>query len=121
MIKLLLKLAVVALLANAAFHVGSEYLTYVRFRDSIRDAAMYKAKNDAELMSRIVEIATQYDIPLEPENITIERQERRVTVDGWYDKPIELVPNYTYPWHFSLAEEIVVPTVVPLPGAPPRK
>ncbi len=121
MIKLLLKLALVALLANAAFHVGSEYVLYFRFRDAIRDAAMFKAKNNAELMARIVDIAGQFEIPLDQDNVTIERQERRVTVDGWYDKPIEVVPNYEYPWHFSIAEEIVVPTIVPLPGAPPPK
>jgi hypothetical protein len=120
-IKLLLKLAVVALLANAAYHVGSEYLTYFRFRDAIRDAAMFKARNNAELMGRILDIAGQYEIPLDQDNVTIERQERRVTVDGWYDKPIEVVPNYEYPWHFSIAEEIVVPTIVPLAGAPPAK
>jgi hypothetical protein len=120
-IKLLLKLAVVALLANAAYHVGSEYLTYFRFRDAIRDAAMFKARNNAELMARILDIAGQYEIPLDQDNLTIERQERRVTVDGWYDKPIEVVPNYEYPWHFSIEEEIVVPTIVPLPGAPPQR
>ena len=121
MIKLLLKLAAVALLANAVYHVGSEYLTYLRFRDAIRDAAMFKARNNAELMARILDIAGQYEIPLDQDNLTIEREERRVTVDGWYDKPIEVVPNYEYPWHFSIEEEIVVPTIVPLPGAPPQR
>jgi hypothetical protein len=120
-IKLLLKLAAVALLANGVYHVGSEYLTYFRFRDAIRDAAMFKARNNAELMARILDIAGQYEIPLDQDNLTIEREERRVTVDGWYDKPIEVVPNYEYPWHFSIEEEIVVPTMVPLPGAPPPK
>jgi hypothetical protein len=120
-IKLLLKLAVVAILANAAYHVGSEYLTYFRFRDAIRDAAMFKAKSNTELMARIVDLAGQYEIPLDQDNVTIERQERRVTVDGWYDKPIEVIPSYEYPWHFSIAEEIIVPTIVPLPGAPPQK
>ena len=38
MFKLLLKLAVVALVANAAYHVGAEYLTYIKFQDAIRDA-----------------------------------------------------------------------------------
>ncbi len=112
MIKLLFKLAIVALLANAAYHIGSEYLTYIKFRDAIRDAAMFKAKNDAELMTRIVELANQYEVPLEEENVSIEREERRVSVEGWYDKPIEVVPNYEYPWHFSLSLEVLTPTVL---------
>jgi hypothetical protein len=110
-IKLLLKLAIVALLANAAYHVGSEYLTYIKFRDAIRDAAMFKAKNDTELMARIVELAAQYEVPLQEENVTIERVERKVNVEGWYDKPIEVVPNYQYPWHFGLSLEVVTPAI----------
>ncbi len=73
---------------------------------------MFKAKNDAELMTRIVELANQYEVPLEEENVSIEREERRVSVEGWYDKPIEVVPNYEYPWHFSLSLEVLTPTVL---------
>jgi len=107
--KLLVKLAIVALLANAAYHIGSEYLTYVRFRDAVRDAAMFKAKNNTDLTARIMDLAGQFDVPLDEDNQTISREDRRVNNDGWYDKPIEVVPNYEYPWHFGLALEIVAP------------
>lgn len=116
-IKLLIKLAIVALLANGVYHVGSEYLTYVKFRDGIRDAAMFKAKNDTELMARIVELAEHYEIPLDQENVTIEREERQVNVEGWYDKPIEVLPSYEYPWHFGLSLNVLTPTSLP-PLAP---
>ena len=109
MIKLLIKLAIVALLANAVFHIGTEYLTYVRFRDAIRDAAMFKAKNDRELMARIMALSEQYDVPLEEENVTLDRMDRTVSIEGWYDKPIEVVPNYQYPRHFSLSLEVMAP------------
>lgn len=107
MIKLLFKLAIVALLANAAYHIGSEYLTYFKFRDAIRDAAMFKAKNDTELMARIMDLAAQYEIPLDEENVSIQREERKISVEGWYDKPVEVAPNYDYPWHFGLSLEVV--------------
>ena len=112
MIKLLIKLAIVALLANAAFHIGSEYLTYIRFRDAVRDAAMFKAKNDTELMARIVDLAEQYEVPIDEDNVTLGREDRRVSIDGWYDKPIEIVPSYQYPWHFSMSLEVLVPASV---------
>jgi hypothetical protein len=107
-IKLLVKLIIVALVANAAFHIGTEYLTYVRFREAIRDAAIFKTKNDAELMTRILALAEQYEIPIDEDNITIRREERRVNVEGWYDKPIEILPNYEFPWHFGVSVEVVV-------------
>ena len=115
MIKLLVKLAIVALLGNAAYHVGAEYLTYFKFRDAIRDAAIFKARNNTELMARILDLAVQYELPVSEENVTIDRKERRVNIDGWYDQPIEIAPNYTYPWHFALSIEVVSQTLPPTP------
>ena len=109
MFKLLVKLAIVALIANSAYHIGSEYLTYVRFRDAVRDAAMFKAKNDTELTARIMDLATQFEVPLDEDNLAISREDRRINIEGWYDKPIEIVPSYEYPWHFGLALDIVAP------------
>lgn len=107
MVKLLLKLAVVALLANAAFHIGVEYLTFVRFQDDIRDAAIFKAKTDGELTTRILALAQQHEVPLDEENLNIEREGRLVRVDGWYDKPIEVLPTYRYPWHFGMSLDVM--------------
>ena len=109
MIKKIISLIVFLVIANSAYHIGSEYLTYVRFRDAVRDAAMFKAKNNTDLTARIMDLAGQFDVPLDEDNLTISREDRRVNIDGWYDKPIEVVPNYEYPWHFGLALEIVAP------------
>lgn len=115
-IKLLVKLAVVAFLANAGYHIGAEYLTFVRFQDDIRDAAIFKAKTDAELTTRMMALAQQYELPLDEENLTIERDGRVVRIDGWYDKPIEVLPTYRYPWHFGISLE-VTSQVPPASGA----
>ncbi len=111
--KLLVRLAVVALLANAAVRIGSEYITHIRFRDAVRDAAMFKAKNDTELMARIAGLAEQYEVPLDLDNVAIERDQRTVNIEGWYDKPIEVLPTYQYPWHFGLSLEVLTPAGVP--------
>jgi len=62
--KLLIKLAITALLANAAFRLGTEYLTHYKFRDSVREAAMFRAGSDDELRQRVMETADSYGIPL---------------------------------------------------------
>jgi hypothetical protein len=117
MLKLVFKLAVTALLANAAYRVGSEYLAYIRFRDEVRDAAMFKAHNDEELTKRIMDLAGEYDLPLAESAIDIRRDERRVSVAGSYDKSIEIVPTFFYPWHFSWSIDATVSIVIP-PFAP---
>ena len=110
MLKLFVKLVFVAVLANSAYHIGAEYLTYVKFEDAIRDAAIFKARNDEELTSRIMSLAQQYEVPLDEDNLSIERVGQQVTVRGWYDRKIEIVPSYEYPWHFGLLIDVVTLT-----------
>ena len=114
MVKLFLKLAVVALLANAAYRVGLEYLTYVKFRDAVRDAATYKTKDDEELRDRIMDLAGDYDIPLTQDAVTIHREDRQVMVDGSYTKPIEVVPTFRYNWPFTWSIDAMTPLNAPL-------
>ena len=123
MVKLLLKLAIAGLLINAAYRIGGEYVTYISFRDEVRDAAMYKAKTDAELSRQIMDLADQYDVPLAESALKIVREERRVRVEGAYEKPIEVVPTYFYPWHFAWSIDATVSIVIPpfTPRPQPRR
>lgn len=113
MVKLVFKLAIVALLGNAAYRVGSEYLTYIKFRDDVRDAAMFKARNDEELSRQIMQLAGGYNLPLSESAISLTREDRRVRIEGSYDKPIEVVPTFSYPWHFAWSIDATVSIVIP--------
>jgi hypothetical protein len=113
-LKLFVKLAIVALLANAAYRIGVEYLTYVKFRDAVRDAATYKTNDDDDLRKRIMDLAGDYDIPLSQDAVLIRREDRQVMVDGSYHKPIEVVPTFQYQWPFTWSIEALTPTQVPL-------
>lgn len=118
MTKRIVKLAIVALLANAVYRVGLEYVTYIKFRDAIRDAAMFKAKSEEDLRARIAAIADDYELPQDADDIQISREERVWHVDGSYRKPIEIVPRFQYDWPFSYSLEVVTNDVPPLPGGP---
>ena len=122
MFKLLVKLSIVALLANAIFKVGQEYLTYVQFRDAVRDAAMFKATNDDELRRRIMDLSADFDIPLSEDDLNIRREERHVFVEGSYKKEIEVAPRLEYPWPFTWSIDAMTSTILPgRPIVPPRK
>ena len=114
MLKLFFKLAIVALLANAAYRVGVEYLTYVKFRDAVRDAATYKTNDDEDLRKRIMDLAGDYDIPLSSDAVTIQREDRQVMVDGSYHKPIEVVPTFQYQWPSTWSIQAITPATAPL-------
>ena len=119
--KLLIKLAITALLANAAFRIGTEYLVHYKFRDSVREAAMFRARNDEELGQRVIETAAVYNIPLAPDGFTMKRDAREALVNGSYTKKIELVPGFPYDWKFDFTIQAFVSSVPPLPGAPTPK
>src|SRR5262245_3677602 len=119
MIRFLVKLAIVALLANAGYRIAVEYLTYVQFRDAVRDAAMFKAKNDNELNEWIMNLAGDYDVPLEADAVSIRREDRVIYLEGRYQKPIEVAPRVVYPWQFSWSMQVIASSVVP-PYTPRR-
>jgi hypothetical protein len=118
-VKLLIKLAIAALLANAGFRIGTEYLTHVKFRDAVRDVATYRSTTNDDLRRRIAGLAQQYGVPQSDDNLTIDRDDRHVTIRGGYDKNIEVLPSYQYPWHFAWELDVIMPAS--LPYFPPGK
>jgi hypothetical protein len=103
-IKFVVKLAIVALIANATWRVGSAYATHYRFTDAVQATTQFRAqKTDEQIHARILELASQYDIPVTDESLTVRRAANGHTiVDGAYAKPIDLAPGFTYRWPFTL-------------------
>jgi hypothetical protein len=121
-IRSIIKLALVALLANAAWRVGSAYLSYYRFTDAVQQLTHYRGvKSDAEIHDRIFALASQYDIAVTDETLTIQKEDNRTIVDGSYTKPIEFIPRVVYEWPFKVHIDtpIVDPIKLTLP-APTR-
>ena len=100
--KAILKLIVVVLIANALWRVGSAYLSFYRFKDSVRVAATDQGKSADDLRQKIVELASTYDVPLTPDAITIRREANHTIVESSYTTPLAVLPGYEYPWPFSL-------------------
>ncbi len=102
MIKLAVKLALVALIANATWRVGSAYASHYRFTDGVQATTQFRGgRSDEQIHDRIVDLASQYDIPLTDETLTIRHQTNHTVVDGSYARPIELFPGFTYRWPFT--------------------
>lgn len=119
MIKLAVKLVLAALLASAMYRVGSEYVTFIKFRDGVRQAAIYKATTNQELRARIGALAEEYDVPLDVDDVEIERSSRLVKLHAAYRKPIELLPRYAVQWPFEMSLEVETADAgALLPGAP---
>jgi hypothetical protein len=101
-VKRLIKLIVVVLMANALWRIGSAYVSFYRFKDSVRFAAMDLRKSEDDLRIHILELASTYDVPLDEDAITIRREAQHTLVEGSYKTPIAVLPGYEYKWPFSL-------------------
>jgi len=112
MIKFLIQVALAALIAHATWRIGSAYVSHYRFKDGAQAAALTPRVNDAQLRGRIMELASENDVPLEDENLAIRRDASHIYVDASYLRTVDVLPGYPYPWQFSWSVEVYV-----LPGS----
>ena len=113
MIRLLVKLALAGLIANAGWLAGSAYLSFYRFKDAVAQTAQYgKGRTDDQLRQRILELASNYDVPLAEDAVTVRHEGDHTRVDGSYTKLLDVVPGYRYPWLFTFSIDAL--TIVPL-------
>ena len=101
--KTLLKLVVVALVANATWRVGSAYVTFYRFKDAVQTVTQFRGeKSDYQVRRRILELAGDFDVPISDEALSIRQDSNHTYVDASYTRPVDLLPGYTYPWPFTI-------------------
>jgi hypothetical protein len=112
MIKSIIKIAIVILVANALWRGASAYLSYYRFADAVSELAIHsKDKTEAQIKDKVAELAANFDEPLDPDAITVHREELHTYIDGSYIKPVALFPGYEYQWPFTLKVDgyLVIP------------
>jgi hypothetical protein len=112
MIKLIIKLALAALIANATWHIGTAYLSYYRLKDAAREAALTPRINDDQLRDRVIDLASENDVPLDPDSVEIRRDKTHIYIDASYAQRVEVLPGYQYDWPFSWSVEAYL-----VPGA----
>jgi len=101
--RLIIRLLVAALIANAVWHVGSAYVSYYRFKDAVKDTTLFQTtKSDDQLKQRILELASQFDVPLTDDDFVVRREHGHIYVDGSYRRVVEVVPGFKRPWGFEV-------------------
>jgi hypothetical protein len=101
--KTLVKLVLVAVIANATWHVFTVYSAHYKFKDAIEYAAENRGqKSDADLRLQVLEMAAQAELPIDEDRLTVVHEGSRTTIDGGYTRSIELFPGFLYPWTLTL-------------------
>jgi hypothetical protein len=104
MVRTVLKLACVALIANATWHMFGAVSPHYKFKDSVQYAVLNGGdSSDDALREKILSLAAQYDVPVTQAEVLIRRDaDKHAIVDISYVRPVELAPGFTYPLPLSI-------------------
>ena len=108
MLRLIVKLAIAALVANAAWRIGSAHVSYYKFKDAVSEEAQFGAdKTEDQLRQRVLTLAQQYDLPVGEDDFTVTQTSQRTRIAGAYTTQIEVVPGFKYSWPFKWDVETI--------------
>jgi hypothetical protein len=97
--KLLVKLALVAVVANATWHLFTVYSENYKFKDAVQYAAESRGdKTDDQVRQEVLAIAAQAEVPIDEEHLTVRHEDTHTIVDGTYTRTVELFPGLTTQW-----------------------
>src|SRR5436305_429789 len=103
MIKKIVSLIVFVLLVNAGVRLGMVYYHDQTFKDAVREFALFAgtppAKSNEVIMGKMMQLAQDNSIPLDPDFVEISRNSsaglgEKVTIKFAYAVNVELVPGY---------------------------
>jgi hypothetical protein len=105
-LKTILKLVIVLAILNAVFRAGSAAWTYYQFKDAVQQTILFGSRTPpSELHSKILAKAGEFDVPVAPENVAVQREDNRTWADVVYTEPVEFFPSYSRPITFRFTVE----------------
>ena len=91
--KTIIQLLIAVVIVYACAHAGEAAWRHFQFRDAVEQEARYGPhKTTSQLHRRVIELAAEYDIPLEYTDVTVERHNDETAVAVAYVEEIQLVP-----------------------------
>ena len=110
MLKRILSVVIFLLLMNAGVRVGLVFFHDQQFKDAVRELALFAgqppAKTDEVLMAKVMELAQEHQIPLDPDYVEISKRPipglgDKITIKFSYAVMISLAPGYQRRFDFS--------------------
>ena len=106
--KTIIKLLIAALILHATWRAGTVYLRYYEFKDDVTQIAQFGThQTDNELRNGVVDAAKRRDIALDPDAVSVRRQNHHIIIDANYTEQVELAPRYFYPWDAKLHVDVL--------------
>lgn len=105
--KFLLKLIVIAVIINGAYHFGMDEYLASQLKDSTHSLLVLGTQTPIEdLKQQVLQKAADLKLPVTDEKVTFAREGVRTTVKVDYGTEPEVFPGYRYPRDHSFTDEI---------------
>ena len=109
--KTIIKLLLAAAVVHATWKTGSAYFRYYKLKDGAHAAALFAGeRSEAEIQNRVIDIARELDIPVNPARVEVRRVPNHTLVNATYTERIEVLPSYFYPWEFHMNVDVLTMT-----------
>ena len=113
--KTILKLLIVVAIGHAAIRTGQVYWEHYQLEDQAQQLVLFGWRQSPEkLHDQILDFADRTGVPLDSEELLVERDGELTTASATYARPITVLPMYTYTAQLSFNVEgrnvVAVPT-----------
>lgn len=101
--KTLIQIAVVLTVLTATVQGARAAIKHYAFVDALHESMLFvSSQTEEQLADRVMRIAEEHEIPLDPSHVTVRREPYMVIVDAPYTDVIDLLPGvYSRTWDFD--------------------
>jgi hypothetical protein len=104
----IIKIAIAATVLTGTVQGARAAIKHYTFVDALQESMLFVgSRTEEELAVRVMEIAGDHQIPIDPANLAVRREAFLVTVDGTYTESVNILPGvYSRPWDFEVAVSV---------------
>ncbi len=99
----IIKIALALVLMTATVQGGRAALKHYTFVDTLQEALLFGGSlNEAQIAEKVMELAADREIPLDPDRLTVTREPFLITIDAPYTDTVNVLPGfYSRAWDFD--------------------
>jgi hypothetical protein len=101
--KTIIQIAVAAILLTGSVQGGRAAFKHYQFVDAIQEAMLFAgSRTESQIADRVLQLAGDHQIPLEPGNVSVQRAPYTITIDAPYTDTVNVLPGvYSRNWDFE--------------------
>ena len=104
--KTFLKILVGVAILNAAVRGGMAFASYYQLKDAAQQIITFGANAaSGQIQNEVLQKAVEFEVPLDPANVNVRKDGLHTYVTASYMQPVEVFPNYRYPFNFHFTIE----------------